>query len=350
MKRFVAGVMAGLLCGAATAHAADSYLDDRSTPESLIRSLYNAINQKQYARAWGYFGDPPAKDFETYAKGFESTQHVDVLTGDYTGDGAAGSVFFNVPVAIRATDASGKISAFAGCYVLRQVNGAIQDPPYTPLHIQSAKLKPIKQDDFARYNLPKCGDAPEGGQDTAASTIESAKAKFVAEAAGECDKTADTLAGLNEPETFTIKYKHKDAPADEPENKATLYAFSCSMAAYNETNIFYLDTGAEGLKRLSFASPQFDYAYADQENAKLKSMAFKGFVASADLTNAAFDPKTNSISEFAKWRGLADASSDGTWVFDDGQFVLKDYEVDPTYDGNQNPIAIIRNGKMVWKP
>ena len=46
--------------------------DDRSSPESLIRSLYSAINHHEYARAWSYYGDPPAKDFATYSKGFEN--------------------------------------------------------------------------------------------------------------------------------------------------------------------------------------------------------------------------------------------------------------------------------------
>ena len=327
---------------------ADDYLDDRSSPESLIHSLYSAINQHQYARAWSYYGDPPAKDFAAYSKGFENTEHVDVLTGDVSGDGAAGSVFFNVPVAIRAKDAKGIESYFAGCYVLRQINGAVQEPPYTPLHIQSAKLKPIKKDDFARYALPKCGDAqPEGEQ--GAPTIEAAKAKFVAEMKATCDKAKDTQAGLNEPTSYEISYKPKDATPGQPNNKATLYAFSCSMAAYNESNIFYLDTGAIGLQLLSFAAPQFNYTYLDQENAKLKSMAFKGFTAANELTNAEFDPKTNSISEFAKWRGLGDASSSGTWAFDDGQFVLKDYAIDPTYDDQENPVTVVKNGQVIAK-
>jgi Protein of unknown function (DUF1176) len=348
MKLAITLVLA--VCAAcAPARADEAYRDDRSDAERLIRSLYNAINHHAYARAWSYYGDPPAKDFATYAKGFESTEHVDVLTGDISGDGAAGSTFFNVPTAIRAKDQSGKFSYFAGCYVLRQVNGTIQEPPFTPLQIQSAKLKPIKADDFARYSLPKCGDAPEG-QDNTASTAETAKTKFTEEAKGECDKVADTMAGLNEPQVYVIKYKGKDATPDQPENKATIYAFSCMMAAYNENNVFYLDNGALGLQRVSFAAPQFDYAYADQDNAKLKSMTFKGYTATSVLTNAEFDPKTNSISEFAKWRGVADASSSGTWVFDDGQFILKDYAIDPTYDDNQNSMTIVKGGKMVWRP
>ena len=208
MKSLVA-LLIGLACLSSTAKADDN-LDDRSSPESLIRSLYSAINHHEYARAWSYYGDPPAKDFATYSKGFENTDHVDVLTGDVSGEGAAGSTFFNVPVAIRAKDAKGNATYFAGCYVLRQVNGAIQEPPYTPLHIQSAKLKSIKKDDFVRYSLPKCGDAQADAGETA-PTVETAKAKFIAEMKGTCDKVQDTLAGINEPEVHVISYKPKDA-------------------------------------------------------------------------------------------------------------------------------------------
>jgi hypothetical protein len=346
--RFLVLLVAALICKS-TAFAEEPYLDDRSSAETLIRSLYNAINHHEYARAWSYYADPPAKDFATYSKGFESTAHVDVLIGEASGDGAAGSIFFNVPVAIRAKDNGGKFSAFAGCYVLRQVNGPIQEPPFTPLHIQSAKLKPIKADDFARYSLPKCGDPPPDAS-SPASTIETAKAKFIADAKGECDKVADTEARLNDPEVFAIQYKGKGATPGQPENKATLYAFSCMMAAYNETSVFYLDAGALGLARVSFARPHLDIAYADAESAKLKSMRIDGYEATSELTNAAFDPKTNAITEFSKWRGIGDASSSGTWTFQDGQFVLQDYAVDPTFDGEQNPIDIFAKGQVVLKP
>ncbi len=339
-----------LFLSVSPALAEEAYLDDRSTAEQVVRSLYNAINHHEYARAWSYFADPPTKTFTDYAKGFDQTEHVDVLTGDISGDGAAGSTFFNLPVAIRAKDAKGLFNYFAGCYVIRQVNGAIQEPPYTPLHIQSAKLKPIKADDFTRYALPKCGDATQDAGQATASTIETAKDKFVTEMGSTCDKVQETQAGLNEPEVHKITYKPKDATPGQPDNKATLYVFVCSMAAYNESEVFYLDAGALGLTHLSFASPHFDVAYADNESAKLKSLKVNGFDATAQLTNAGFDPKTNSITSFDKWRGLADASSSGTWKFMDGQFVLLDYVVDPTFDDEQNPFTVIKDGQVVLKP
>jgi len=146
-----------VLLSTTQAFAADAYFDDRSSPETLIRSLYSAINMHQYSRAYTYFSDPPAKDYDTYTKGFADTAHVDVKLGTVTGEGAAGSTFSNVPTVIRAKDNAGHYSYFSGCYVVRQIN-ADQDPPYTPLQIHSAKLKPAKQADYDHRTMPVCGD------------------------------------------------------------------------------------------------------------------------------------------------------------------------------------------------
>ena len=68
------------------------YMDNRSDAASLVRSLYNAVNRKEFARAWGYFGDEkPSKDLEAFIKGYEGTERVLVETGLITEEGAAGS-------------------------------------------------------------------------------------------------------------------------------------------------------------------------------------------------------------------------------------------------------------------
>src|ERR1700710_2937194 len=90
-----------------TALAADDtpeapYVDDRSSAEAVARSLYGAISRHDFARAWGYFGDTkPAKDFDSFVKGYDGTDKVEVATGAVSDEGAAGSIFYNVPVAIR---------------------------------------------------------------------------------------------------------------------------------------------------------------------------------------------------------------------------------------------------------
>jgi Protein of unknown function (DUF1176) len=76
-------------------------------------------------------------------------------------------------------------------------------------------------------------------------------------------------------------------------------------------------------------------------------MTLKGFTSSGSLINSEFDPKTNSISSFSKWRGIGDASSNGTWVFEDGAFVLKNFDIDPTYDGESEAISVFKDGVLL---
>ena len=332
-----------------TAWAEDAYLDNRSSAEELVRSLYNAVNNHDFARAYDYFASPPAKDFAAFQSGYEHTARVDVITGEVFGDGTAGSTYFSVPTIIKATDDKGAAKVFMGCYTIRQVNGAIQEPPSRPMQIDKGALKPAKLDDFNTYSLPKCdGATSEPNNDL--PTIDDAKARFIADQNVHCPKVQETRAGLNEPQMYKIKYAQAGAATQDPLTEVRLFTFVCLMAAYNENEVFYLsENSGKELHLLSFAEPHLDFKYEDEESKKLKSMKVDGFTASIDLTNAEYDEKTNSISSFAKWRGLADASSNGTWVFVDGQFVLKNYDVDPTYDEEQNSISIFANGQMVLK-
>ncbi|TGV49544.1 DUF1176 domain-containing protein, partial [Mesorhizobium sp. M2D.F.Ca.ET.160.01.1.1] len=53
---FAATVILSLAGFAHSAFAADApYIDDRSSADAVIRSLYSAINRHEFARAWGYF-------------------------------------------------------------------------------------------------------------------------------------------------------------------------------------------------------------------------------------------------------------------------------------------------------
>lgn len=70
------------------------------------------------------------------------TDTVDVVVGEMSEEGAAGSVYFQVPVAVRALRAGGPVEVFAGCYTVRQVNAVIQEPPFLPLQIEGGNFKP----------------------------------------------------------------------------------------------------------------------------------------------------------------------------------------------------------------
>jgi hypothetical protein len=313
------------------------YVDDRSSADAVVRSLYSAINRHEFTRAWGYFGDTkPAKDFDSFVKGFDGTNEVEVETGDVSSDGAAGSIFYNVPVAIRATDKNGGEKVFAGCYTLRQVNAQIQAaPPFDPIHIEKGALKPSSAD-FEDALPPSCGDgAPPPKKDAA---LEQAKKAFLATYGNQCDK--DLLA--NEPEVFSIKYKDKDAQPGDPDKETRLFHFSCSAAAYNESSVYYMTEEVNGVRQLQFAEPETDIRYENNDrDGKLLSVTVVGFQTTGCAVNSNFDDKTRTITTFNKWRGVGDASDAGTYLFRNGDFSLVQYDVDASYDGEENPQTVV---------
>ncbi|MER9331768.1 DUF1176 domain-containing protein [Mesorhizobium sp. M0488] len=344
MRRFLLAATAFLSLAAAgqTAMGADDaseapYLDDRSSADAVVRSLYNAISRREFARAWGYFGDTkPAKDFDSFVKGYEGTDKVEVETGAVSDEGAAGSIFYNVPVAIRATDKNGGEKIFAGCYTLRQVNAQIQAaPPFDPIHIEKGALK-ASTADFEEALPPSCGDGPPPPKKDAA--LEQAKKAFAATYGEQCDKAL--LA--NEPETFSIKYKDKDAAASDPEREARLFHFSCSAAAYNESSVYYMSDDVSGARQLQFTEPEMDIRYVNNDTeGKVESMHVIGFQTTGWAVNSDYDQNAHTITTFNKWRGIGDASSSGTYLFRNGDFSLVQYDVDASYDGEQNPQTVV---------
>lgn len=128
------------------------YYDDRSTAAAAIESLYNAINREEYLRAWSYFehddalsGEAQVANFEEFAAGYEDTETVQLLVGPETTEGAAGTVYYTIPVAIEAVSRDGTSASFAGCYMLRLAQPALQaTPPFRPLAIVEGELEPAE--------------------------------------------------------------------------------------------------------------------------------------------------------------------------------------------------------------
>lgn len=247
MKDAIAPTLVLALLGtlAIPAMAADTpYLDNRSDPAALVESFYNAINRQEYARAWDYFGDTkPATDFETFAKGFEGTASVEAATGSIGEEGAAGSVFYSVPIAIRATGTDGSEKVFAGCYTLRQLNAAAQEPPFTPIRIEKGSLKPTSEA-FENAIPTSCGDGPLPPERDIA--LEQARKMFLASYGKQCDQSRAEGDPVGEPDSYTIRYK-PDEISDESEVR--LFRFFCSMAAYNEDAVYYISNEFDGVKQ-----------------------------------------------------------------------------------------------------
>ncbi|MEP7455206.1 hypothetical protein [Phyllobacterium sp. SB3] len=135
------------------------YLDNRSTPETLIKSYYNAINRQEYARAYSYYvPDSPPQPFPQFQAGYENTALVTVQFGKVEGEGAAGSAYWSQPVAIKSEAKDGVVTVYYGCYRLKLANPAIQGVPFVPLSLIDGTLQ--KSEKSMEESVPEGCEAP----------------------------------------------------------------------------------------------------------------------------------------------------------------------------------------------
>ncbi|MBP0437045.1 DUF1176 domain-containing protein [Tianweitania sediminis] len=321
------------------------YTDDRSDPTALLESLYNAINRREYARAWSYFARKPAPDLQTYAEGYADTEAVTVKVGLPSGHQAPdGTVHHYVPVAIEATNNDGEGYVYGGCYELKLSPQQVGGEAFSPLQIVEGKLS--SSSGTLADALPKtCDDL--GEPDPRLLPESRAKALFAKSFGATCDPTLFEAGDEQAFRSWLVTFKYPDASPDDPVAQRRIFQFLCNRGAYNESHIFMMaDADGEDLKTLSFAVPDLDIDYADDESARVQSIAVKGFGSQIEVANADFDPDSLTILSFAKWRGLGDASSVATWVLRDGEFALLRYDVDASYDGEHDSQTVVDYGKV----
>lgn len=96
--------------------------DDRNDPIATLMSYYDAINARDYRRAYRLW-ESPESPYERFVAGFADTDRVRLLVEPSTrNEGAAGSVYAEITSIIVATTRAGNDRVFAGCYVLRRSN------------------------------------------------------------------------------------------------------------------------------------------------------------------------------------------------------------------------------------
>lgn len=338
MRSIIAAV-AFLAFGTPAVAADPPYLDDRSTAEALVRSLYNAVSRKEYGRAWSYFAEAPADSLDAFAEGYADTDSVMVRTGAVSEEGAAGSVFYNLPVAIEARTADGDAQIYGGCYQMRLANPQLQEDGFTPLHIVGGRLSPSDRNIFDA--LPRtCGDGP--APDPAVEHERRARAMYLGGFGNLCLVEEDQKLAEENFESWVLEFAYSYEDAAAPTTKATLYRFLCNRGAYNESHIYLLSDAYGVIRPLGFATPELDIRYEDNDYEKpVEAIYVKGFRSVPELVNSDYDPATFSLTSTALWRGIGDASAMGTWIFRDGEFALVRYDVDASYDGEQNPEIVV---------
>jgi hypothetical protein len=122
------------------------YLDDRSNPIQVIRSLFNSVNREEYLRAYSYW-EPNAQglpSFDTFQAGYATTGSVKLTTGTATVDAGAGQRYYQVPVTLVSTSTTNVVETFVGCYTLHLgLPDAQGVPPYQGIGIRSASVQKV---------------------------------------------------------------------------------------------------------------------------------------------------------------------------------------------------------------
>jgi hypothetical protein len=143
-----------------------NYLDDRSTPVSVLLSYYNAINKHEYLRAYSYWNNPSVSQgtLEQFTNGYLDTASVSLMFGKVSDEGAAGSIYFTVPVIINAVKTNSTQQKFAACYILRLPQpGNYGAPPISPMGMEKGTAKVVALNTTDANALAQACTGPDYG-------------------------------------------------------------------------------------------------------------------------------------------------------------------------------------------
>ena len=118
-----------------------AYFDNRSDAVSVLISYFNAIDRREYDRAYSYWEtNSQVGSYAAFVAGFASTQSIVVTTGQVGGSAGAGQRYFVVPVTLQASTTSGA-QTFVGCYVEHLALPELQQSvPFHGLSLSSATI------------------------------------------------------------------------------------------------------------------------------------------------------------------------------------------------------------------
>ena len=123
-----------------------NFVDNRSGPIETVSSLLNSLNLKQYVRAYSYYQNAATYPgpYDPYAAGYSNTDTITVTFGTVISEGAAGSLYYKVPLAEKVLTTSSTTQTFVGCYTLRLGQPANQTtPPFQPMGITAGKFNHV---------------------------------------------------------------------------------------------------------------------------------------------------------------------------------------------------------------
>jgi hypothetical protein len=132
------------------------------TPVDLLNAYYNALSRKDYERAYKYWRDGStqrATSAQEFAGGFSGTIKLTAEFGAPVTEGAAGTIYANVPAITFETSFDGQQRVFCGKYVLSRTNDV---PGATPEQLSWR---------IFRVETPRLNSNPQPGSPEAASFL-----------------------------------------------------------------------------------------------------------------------------------------------------------------------------------
>jgi hypothetical protein len=208
------------IASAVDPNAAD-YIDDRSTPSQVIVSYFNAVNRKEYARAYSYWRDPSNSigSFSSFVNGYNDTASVTLVFGSITGDPSMSQIHYTVPVILKATLNTGTHTKWTACYIVHEVNpGVFGAPPFEPMSIDqgSANQADINADDNTLL-ANACGNSYTGSYSVpvGGSPLSIDKNNFLDNRSGPIETVSSLFNALNLKQYVRAYYYFKD-PSNFP--------------------------------------------------------------------------------------------------------------------------------------
>lgn len=213
-----------------------AYLDDHSTPAALILSYVNAINRHEYLRAYSYWPNPgdALGTLDAFTSSYDNVESETITIGQVTSEGAAGSIYFSVPVALTDQLSGGGMNKYAICYTLRFPQPANYGaPPIQPMHFEQMNKvlvdSSISDTIIISAACPVSEDLP-----LIDATVEDINdltdGNFIDNRSGPIEVISSLLNAVNRME-YVRAYSYWETPTETYTNFANGYADTISVTA-----------------------------------------------------------------------------------------------------------------------
>jgi hypothetical protein len=223
LKSFAAYVAVAAVAIAASVSMAQSqpelpdYLDDRSTPEQLIHSYFNALNRSEYVRAFSYFAPDVFESFDAMQFKYDDVVKLDVTIGQSAQESAAGANYYQFPVEVEYEHAEGQHHIERGCISIRWPRPQADDrPPFEPMAITGADLH-AEGEAPQGFAPAKCFTPPNRDLpspvflDDRSTPEQTIRSYYNALERGEWGRASNYLGGFPTPEVYTAWWQSQDA-------------------------------------------------------------------------------------------------------------------------------------------